>query len=172
MNTLPLKHLQWQSPLGPMWLSASTHGLCGVWFLDQKHMPAWLSTDLPQTPGDALLQEATTQLHDYFSGQRTGFDLPLDLEPMGTPLQRAVWQGLCAIDSGHTLSYGDLSRRVGRPRAVRAVAAAVGRNPVAIIVPCHRVIGADGSLTGYAGGLHRKAALLELEQRHTGLLLS
>ena len=98
----------------------------------------------------------------YLRGERDGFDLPLDLSG-GTPFQQEVWQALLAIGRGATRSYGELSQHLGRPRAVRAVGAAVGRNPLSVVVPCHRVLGADGSLTGYAGGLGRKVALLTLE---------
>ena len=104
-----------------------------------------------------------TQLGDYFAGRLTSFDVPMQLE--GTPFQREVWQGLLEIDYGETISYGELARRIGRPRAVRAVGLANGQNPIAVIVPCHRVIGADGTLTGYGGGLDRKRLLLDLEAR-------
>jgi methylated-DNA-[protein]-cysteine S-methyltransferase len=109
-----------------------------------------------------VLKQATQQLMEYFAGTRTQFDLPLDLTG-GTAFQQSVWQALLAIPQGATASYGQISSRIGKPAAVRAVGAAVGRNPVSIIVPCHRVMGADGSLTGYAGGLDRKTALLHLE---------
>ena len=110
---------------------------------------------------DPLLHEAATQLAEYFAGKRRRFDLPLDLH--GTEFQRRVWHALLRIEPGRTASYGDVARAIGSPRAVRAVGAAVGRNPVGVIVPCHRVLGSDGSLTGYAGGLHRKRALLQIE---------
>lgn len=110
---------------------------------------------------DALLQ-AVTQLREYFAGRRSAFELPLDLQG-GTVFQQSVWQALLNIPSGATASYGAVSDRLGKPAAVRAVGAAVGRNPLSIVVPCHRVLGADGSLTGYAGGLERKTALLRLE---------
>ena len=109
-----------------------------------------------------MLRQAAAQLADYFAGRRDSFDLPLDLSH-GTAFQQSVWQALRAIPAGQTTSYGALSAGVGKPAAVRAVGAAVGRNPISVIVPCHRVLGADGSLTGYAGGLERKTALLELE---------
>jgi methylated-DNA-[protein]-cysteine S-methyltransferase len=102
------------------------------------------------------------QLDEYFAGTRTRFELTLDLQG-GTAFQQSVWQALLSIPRGETTTYGDLSRRVGQASAVRAVGAAVGRNPVSIVVPCHRVLGSDGSLTGYAGGLERKEALLRLE---------
>ena len=103
-----------------------------------------------------------TQLQDYFAGQRRDFALSLDLRG-GTPFQQTVWQALLHIPFGQTISYSGLSQRIGQASAVRAVAAAVGRNPISIVVPCHRVLGANGSLTGYAGGLDRKAALLTIE---------
>jgi methylated-DNA-[protein]-cysteine S-methyltransferase len=109
-----------------------------------------------------LLVRAQAQLAQYFAGQRHPFDLPLDLGPC-TALQQRVWQALLEIAPGDTCSYGELARRIGQPRAVRAVAGAVGRNRLSIFVPCHRVLGSDGSLTGYAGGLARKRALLQLE---------
>ena len=149
-----------QSPLGPMIIAATARGLAGVWFEGQRHMPdcsAW-----PVEPDHPLLRKAMLQLHEYFAGTRIRFDLPLDLQG-GTAFQRSVWQALLSIPPGGTTSYGALSRRVGQAAAVRAVGAAVGRNPVSIVVPCHRVLGSDGSLTGYAGGLERKGALLRLE---------
>lgn len=159
-----LQHLRHESPLGPVWLSATERGLAGLWFLDQRHAPAWLGADLGESADHPVLCRAAEQLDAYFAGHLRGFELPLDLQAMGTPFQQAVWQALCAIPCGETISYGELGRRIGRASAVRAVGAAVGRNPVSIIVPCHRVVGANGRLTGYAGGLHRKAALLQLEQ--------
>jgi methylated-DNA-[protein]-cysteine S-methyltransferase len=103
------------------------------------------------------------QLAEYFGGDRITFDVPL--AAAGTPFQRAVWRGLRGIPYGETISYGELARRIGRPSAVRAVGLANGRNPISVIVPCHRVIGADGTLTGYGGGIERKRLLLELETR-------
>ncbi len=151
---------EWQGPLGPMILAATPRGLSGVWFEGQRHGPdtaTWQRTaDVP------VLDEAMAQLTAYFAGRRTSFDLPLDLHG-GTAFQQRVWQALLEIAPGGTTSYGALSERIGSPAAVRAVGAAVGRNPVSIVVPCHRVIGRDGSLTGYAGGLDRKTALLALE---------
>lgn len=151
----------WHGPLGPMVVAAGNRGLAGVWFEGQRHMPdpsGWQAQ-----PGHAMLQRAIAQLEEYFAGTRTQFDLPLDLQG-GTSFQQSVWQALLAIPSGTTTSYGELSSRIGRPAAVRAVGAAVGRNPVSVIVPCHRVVGANGALTGYAGGLARKTALLALER--------
>ncbi len=162
--TKPLKpppfRSHFHSPLGAMTLAASSHGLCGVWFDGQKHQPdtsAWA-----YDPHHPVLLQAQAQLAAYFAGQRRVFDLPLDLSG-GTPFQQSVWRALLDIAPGATSTYGAMARSLDRPLAVRAVAAAIGRNPVSIIVPCHRVLGAGGALTGYAGGLDRKAALLQLE---------
>jgi methylated-DNA-[protein]-cysteine S-methyltransferase len=153
-----------QSPLGRIIMAATDKGLAGVWFEGQRHLPEELVTGSgwPEDAGHPVLEKTGRQLKDYFGGQRTHFDLPLDLSG-GTAFQQTVWQVLLAIPQGGTCSYGDVSKRIGNPAAVRAVAAAIGRNPVSIIVPCHRVLGTNGSLTGYAGGLDRKAALLKLE---------
>lgn len=150
----------WTSPLGPMLIAATDQGLAGVWFDDQRDLPmhaAWRTDNHA-----ALLQQTINELDGYFCGQRQAFDLPLDLRS-GTPFQQSVWRALLGIAPGQTTSYGDISQRIGNPKAVRAVGAAIGRNPVSIIVPCHRVIGSNGALTGYTGGLQRKAALLQLE---------
>lgn len=112
-----------------------------------------------------MLKEAEHQLQAYFSGQRQDFDLPLDLS-RGTDFQRGVWQALINLPFGSTTTYANLARQIGRPDAVRAVGAAIGRNPISVIVPCHRVLGTDGSLTGYAGGLERKIELLRIEGHH------
>ncbi len=158
------------TPLGHLRLAARDDALVGVWFHDQRHAPdAALVRQWTPGPAHPVLREATQQLRDYFARRRAAFDLPLDLST-GTPFQRAVWQALLAIDAGHTLSYGALAQRLNAPSAVRAVAAAVGRNPLSIVVPCHRVLGARGELTGYAGGLPRKAALLQLESGITPAL--
>ena len=148
------------SPLGPLLLAASAQGLAGVWFEDQRYRPdpqGW-----PEDPRHPVLQQAIAQLDAYFAGDLQRFDLPLDLG-RGTPFQQAVWRALIDLAPGQTTRYGDLARGLGRPRAARAVGAAVGRNPLSIVVPCHRVLGAAGALTGYAGGLERKQALLRLE---------
>ena len=147
------------TPLGKLLLARTTKGLAGVWFEGQKHHPAPLA--VVRRPDDALLRRAADQLHAYFAGESVVFDIPLDLQ--GTPFQRSVWQALLAIPGGQTRSYGEIAKALGTAAAVRAVGGAVGRNPVSVIVPCHRVIGSDGSLTGYAGGVDRKKALLELE---------
>jgi methylated-DNA-[protein]-cysteine S-methyltransferase len=168
-----LVHKRYTSPLGPIVLAASDVGLAGCWFDDQHGLPAELQGhDAHAAPDHPVLRHASRQLKDYFEGQRKHFDLPLDLA-YGTVFQQAVWQALLNISFGHTCCYADVATAIGRPSAVRAVGAAVGTNPLSIIVPCHRVIGADGSLTGYAGGLERKTFLLQLEtgQNPQGSLL-
>ena len=149
------------SPLGAMTLAASAQGLCGVWFDGQAHQPDPQHWEF--VPTHPVLQAAATQLAAYFAAQRARFELPLDLS-LGTPFQQSVWERLRAIPYGVTQSYGDIARYLGQPAASRAVGAAVGRNPLSIIVPCHRVVGSTGALTGYAGGLERKIALLQLEK--------
>ena len=153
-----------RSPLGSITIAATSAGLAGLWFADQKHLPAELTSAAvwPSDPSHPVLKQVSQQLTEYFAGQRVRFDVPLDLAG-GTVFQQSVWQALLAIAPGKTASYSDISSRIGKPAAVRAVGAAVGRNPVSIIVPCHRVLGADGALTGYAGGLERKTVLLQLE---------
>ncbi len=157
------------TPLGDLTLVASANGLVGAWFDQQRHLPAALTAQLaghtalwPEQASHPILQEAVTQLAAYFAGHTNGFDLPLDLSA-GSPFQQAVWRALLAIERGSTTSYSALSASIGRPSAVRAVGGAIGRNPLSIVVPCHRVIGSSGALTGYAGGLDRKIALLQLE---------
>ncbi len=159
---------RWASPMGEMCLAASSRGLAGVWFLNQQHLPDHLNgpTAWPRINAGKLthpvLQQAIQQLTDYFAGQRQTFELPLDING-GTLFQQSVWQALSKIPYGVSSTYGDVSRQIGNPKAVRAVGAAVGRNPISLIVPCHRVLGSDASLTGYAGGLDRKIGLLTLE---------
>jgi methylated-DNA-[protein]-cysteine S-methyltransferase len=151
------------SPLGELLLACNDQGLCGVWFEGQRHGPqTQVVQDWQPAPDHPLLQATAAQLQDYFAGRRTVFDLPLDLSH-GTTFQQAVWQALLDIEAGSYQSYGQLASHLNNPQAVRAVGAAVGRNPVSIIVPCHRVLGSTGQLTGYAGGLERKRALLQLE---------
>ncbi|MES2415767.1 MAG: methylated-DNA--[protein]-cysteine S-methyltransferase [Pseudomonadota bacterium] len=161
----PLVQTTFTSPLGDIIIAATDKGLAGLWFEGQRHSPPELTGERPAWPVAAdhhVLRKISTQLHEYFAGKRTQFDVPLDLSG-GTDFQQAVWKALLAIPQGDTASYSDVGVRIGRPAAVRAVGAAVGRNPVSIVVPCHRVVGSNGSLTGYAGGLHRKTALLQLE---------
>jgi methylated-DNA-[protein]-cysteine S-methyltransferase len=155
-----IRKAHWNGPMGTMIVAATDRGIAGVWFEGQKHLPEHASW--PFDESDELLRQAIAQLDDYFAGRRASFDLPLDLQA-GTPFQQSVWKALLAIPHGATTNYGALSREMGVPAAARAVGAAVGRNPVSIVVPCHRVLGSGGSLTGYAGGLERKSALLKLE---------
>lgn len=148
------------TPLGGMLLAATQDGLAGAWFDDQQHLPdvsGW--TRVSTQP---LLDDAAQQMLQYLRGERVRFDLVL-APAWGTAFQTAVWQALRQIPHGHTTSYGTLARTLHQPRAARAVGAAVGRNPWSVIVPCHRVLGAQGAMTGYAGGLARKQALLQLE---------
>jgi len=161
-----VRHSVHPSPIGPLTLIARDGCLTHLVMEDQAHATA-------APPGsrrdDAWFADVRTQLDEYFAGTRTGFDVPMRLE--GTAFQRAVWAQLCAIPYGSTISYGELARRVGNPKASRAVGLANGRNPIAVIVPCHRVIAADGSLGGYGGGLDRKTALLDLERAGRSLPL-
>jgi methylated-DNA-[protein]-cysteine S-methyltransferase len=150
----------YDSPMGTMLLAASDRGLAGVWFVGQRHGPD--SSGWRADPEHPVLRQAIAQLQAYFAGERQEFDLPLDLQA-GTPFQQDVWDALRRIPRGGTTSYAELARRLGKPQAARAIGAAVGRNPVSIVVPCHRVLGTGGALTGYAGGLERKTALLQLE---------
>lgn len=148
------------SPWGPMTLAATESALVWAGFDGQKHAPdtaAW-----PESHEHPVLRQTAEQLQQYFAGARTAFDLPLELGG-GTPFQQSVWRSLLGIGLGATSTYGAIGLAIGNPKAVRAVGAAVGRNPISIIVPCHRVVGGDGSLTGYAGGVERKQALLQLE---------
>lgn len=154
-----------------MTLAASPAGLNGVWFEDQKHHP---DTSLWQNiPSNALLLKAEALLKDYWhsklpleqSARHWLKGIPLDLQG-GTAFQQAVWQALLSIPQGATCSYGELAAAIGKPSAVRAVGTAIGRNPISILIPCHRVLGRDGQLTGYAGGVWRKQALLALENSH------
>lgn len=146
--------------LGIVTLAATPRGLSGLWFLGQRHYPQGpLGRRDDQHPE---MLRAQQQLQEYLAGTRRVFTLPLDLNG-GTPFQQLVWQALLQIPIGTTRSYGAISAQLGRPTAARAVGSAVGRNPLSIVVPCHRVVGTDGNLTGYAGGLSRKAQLLARE---------
>ena len=167
---MPTTFSRFPSPLGELILTASDTAITGIYFPTLDHIPqdraGWLEDDgSGHGHTGALLARARQQLTEYFGGSRTGFDLPLD--PIGTPFQRRVWQALRTIPYGTTTSYGELARRLGDVRATRAVGAANGKNPIPIIVPCHRVVGAKGELTGFGGGLDRKRWLLE----HEGALM-
>jgi len=152
-------YLHHDSQLGKLLLAASDRGITGIYFEEHKHfkgMQGW--THAPDHPH---LRLGAGQLDEYFACRRTAFDLPLDLA--GTEFQRTVWKALMRIPFGQTVSYLEHAQSINNPKALRAVGAAIGRNPVSIIVPCHRVIGTSRSLTGYAGGLERKSSLLALE---------
>lgn len=159
MHNKSLHTLQCATPLGMLTLTAHDTALVGADF-DQvvlKNTPQH-----HQHPQHPVLLETQRQLQQYFAQERTVFDLPLDLSN-GTPFQQSVWHSLLPIAFGTTCSYSHIAQAIGNERAVRAVGGAIGRNPISIIVPCHRVIGRDGSLTGYSGGMHRKIALLQRE---------
>ncbi|WP_026931663.1 methylated-DNA--[protein]-cysteine S-methyltransferase [Glycomyces tenuis] len=156
------KHMTMDSPLGPIAVSAVDEGLTYVHMGAEEIDRAWGPEGA--TP---VLEAALEQLEAYFAGELTEFDLPL--AAAGTDFQHRVWAALRAIPYGTTVSYGDIARRIGNPAAVRAVGLANGQNPIAVVVPCHRVIGSNGKLTGYAGGVWRKERLLALERGETGL---
>jgi len=153
----------YESHVGMLTLVAGEEGLRAVIWPDGRLDRVGLAGET-HTPGDAPVLDATArELDEYFAGTRTTFDVPLDLH--GTSFQLAAWRALAEIPYGETRTYGQQASRIGRPAAVRAIGAANGRNPVSIVLPCHRVIGSNGSLVGFGGGLEVKAALLELEQR-------
>ena len=152
--------LCFDSPVGWLRVTTTAAGVREVWFCDAgEDTPG--ADDFRHLSSDALCVETRKQLEEYFAGKRTGFDLPLDIA--GTGFQRSVWEELLRIPFGRTISYRELSLRLGNPGAIRAVGRANGQNPLPILIPCHRVIGADGSLTGYGGGLWRKKILLTRE---------
>ena len=159
IDTLP-------SPIGVLTLTADDHGLRHIRFEQERH-PIRIGGEC--APAPERFVEVRAQLRAYFAGELTRFDLPLS--PQGTPFQLLVWQALRDIEYGRTESYGELARRIGDAKATRAVGAANGRNPLPIVIPCHRVIGSDGSLTGFGGGIERKRFLLKLEggERQAGL---
>jgi methylated-DNA-[protein]-cysteine S-methyltransferase len=160
-------HTVVDSPCGPLTLVAQGNALCGLYMTEQRHRPDQLTFGEPD-PGADVFARAETELKEYFAGQRTEFEVPLTL--VGTPFQQRVWTALQDIPYGATTSYGELADRLGQPTASRAVGLANGKNPISIIVPCHRVVGASGSLTGYGGGLERKRYLLDFELERETLL--
>ena len=145
-----------------MTLAVQGNALAGVWFNGQAHQPD--PSGWPECPDHPVLLAAALQLHEYFAGERRSFNLPLQAD-QGTAFQRSVWGKLGAIGFGSSTSYRAIAAHIGRPGAARAVGAALGRNPLLIVQPCHRIVGAHGNLSGYAAGLQRKMALLELESR-------
>jgi methylated-DNA-[protein]-cysteine S-methyltransferase len=150
------------SPIGPLKLVASNRGLVGILWENDNPRRVRL-TELVERAEHPVLVQTEKELNEYFTGMRSSFTVPLDMG--GTPFQRQVWEALLGIPFGETRTYGQLALQLGNPKATRAVGAANGRNPIAILVPCHRVIGHSGKLTGFAGGLDAKAYLLKLEGR-------
>lgn len=157
---MSLAFIHLDSPVGKLKLVASSEGMVAVLWQNDRPMRVRLG-EMTENPNHPILRQATAQLSEYFAGRRTSFEISLDLR--GTPFQQEVWGALLAIPYGETRSYLDLARKLGNPNATRAVGAANGRNPISIIVPCHRVIGSSGKLTGFAGGLDVKERLLQLE---------
>lgn len=161
------EHVVVDSPVGPLTLVAVDGVLAGLYMAAQRHLPpSEAFGDPAEDPDGAPFAAAAAQLREYFAGERTAFDLDLALN--GTAFQRRVWQALRGIPYGQTVSYGQLADRLGQPSASRAVGLANGKNPIGIIVPCHRVVGADGGMTGYGGGIERKRFLLAHEQQVSG----
>lgn len=151
------------SPVGTLLIAATDNGICGIYFEEHKHFKGkdgW-TKPIAQSPAAKHLSETAKQLDEYFAGKRIEFDVALDLS--GTPFQRSVWDELVTIPFGKSISYAQHAQKLGNPKALRAVGSAIGKNPVSIIVPCHRVIGSSGAITGYAGGVDRKRFLLGLE---------
>jgi methylated-DNA-[protein]-cysteine S-methyltransferase len=166
-----MRYANVESPIGDLLLVSDGHTLCGRHTLCGLYMREGRKPVAPRaewTPSMEPFGDVRAQLSEYFAGQRSSFDLPLRLD--GTPFQRRVWRALRDIAYGQTMSYGELARRIGQPSAARAVGLANGRNPIAVIVPCHRVVGANGTLTGYGGGVERKRFLLDLEAGQRSLV--
>ncbi|MGB0113313.1 MAG: methylated-DNA--[protein]-cysteine S-methyltransferase [Ilumatobacteraceae bacterium] len=160
-SAIPLYSTIITSPVGDLTIVVSDAGLRALLWPDED--PARVrDTDAIEQPRHPVIVQVVEQLDEYFSGERQDFDVPLD--PVGTEFQRSAWEALCTIAYGSTISYGEQARRMGDARKARAVGAANGRNPISIIVPCHRVVGANGALTGFAGGLDTKAWLLDHER--------
>lgn len=150
------------SPHGRMLLVADDKALTSASFAGQKYAPR-VARDWTRAARHAPLAKAKRELAEYFAGRRRRFTVKL--APEGTPFQRSVWKAIAGVGFGRTIAYAELARRAGRPGSARAAGAATGRNPIGIIVPCHRIVGSNGALTGYAGGLAKKRALLKLEAR-------
>jgi methylated-DNA-[protein]-cysteine S-methyltransferase len=171
-----IRFLTLPSPIGPLTIAATDRGLAALYMASEKHgqsaseRSTWVRDDTAPGPASPILARCRDQLTAYFQGQLRTFDLPLD--PTGTDFQQRVWRELRRIPFGATSTYGALARQLGNPGASRAVGSANGHNPISIVVPCHRVVGSDGSLTGYGGGLERKKWLLAHEARVAGGTLS
>lgn len=161
MSLTDVDYTETATPIGTLVLAARDEALKGSWFVGQKHFPEISAAAGWRHAEVSLLSAARRQLDAWFAGTRQAFDLPL--APEGTPFQCAVWAELARVPWGQTVSYAELAARIGQPRAFHPVGAAIGRNPLMLIVPCHRALGSDGSLTGYAGGLGRKRWLLDRE---------
>jgi len=161
----PVRYTKIESPVGPLLLVADGAGLRKIFFENGRDRA---QLDSSWTEDARFFNDTISQLHSYFAGGLKEFDLPL--APEGTPFQLKVWKRLCEIPYGETMSYGELARRIGNPNASRAVGLANGANPIPIVIPCHRVIGSNGKLTGYGGGLPIKEKLLALERRQLRLL--
>ncbi len=153
------------SPVGELTLVATDIGLRAVLWPNDEPKRVRLPFPIIEASGNAILRRTADQLREYFAGERIAFDLPLDLH--GTEFQQLAWRSLASIPYGQTSTYGEQANRIGRPKAVRAIGAANSRNPVSIVLPCHRVVGADGSLTGFTGGLDAKRRLLEIEVQYS-----
>jgi len=162
------RYIRFDTALGPVFATANDGGITGIYFEGQRHAPAiareWIE-DVDAVP----IRECEKQVREYLEGARKAFDLPL--APDGSEFQRRVWIEIARIPYGATRTYAELASRAGAPGSARAAGAATGRNPISIIVPCHRVVGSDGSLTGYAGGVERKAKLLDIEHARIGTLV-
>jgi methylated-DNA-[protein]-cysteine S-methyltransferase len=154
------RYIRFITPLGTLFATAIGGTLTGIYYEGGRHAPA-ISTEWKDDPYSSPLKECAEQLADYFAGKRQCFDLPL--APRGSHFQERVWREIARIPYGETITYSELALRAGAPGSARAAGAATGRNPLSIVVPCHRVVGTGGSLTGYAGGIDRKARLLEIE---------
>jgi methylated-DNA-[protein]-cysteine S-methyltransferase len=152
----------YKSPRGRMLLVADDKALTGVYFTGQKYQPS-IEEEWRRDGAHAPLRQAKREIAEYFAGTRTRFTIKIAAH--GTPFQCAVWKAIASVKFGRTIAYAELARRAGRPGSARAAGAATGRNPISIVVPCHRIVGSNGSLTGYAGGLAKKRALLDLEGR-------
>jgi methylated-DNA-[protein]-cysteine S-methyltransferase len=157
----------YESPHGRMLLVAVDEGLCGVYFDGQKYHPQ-VASQWRRDANHPPLRQTKRELAEYFCGERKRFEVAL--APEGTAFQRSMWKAISSVEFGKTITYGELARRAGCPGSARAAGAATGRNPIGVIVPCHRIVGSNGSLTGYAGGLDRKRALLALESGIAELL--
>ena len=155
-----IKYARFVTPLGTLFATAAGGALTGLYFEGGRHAPG-ISAAWIEDHAAAPLAECALQVKEFLRGERQRFDLPL--APEGSEFQRRVWIEIARIPYGETLTYAELARRAGAPGSARAAGAATGRNPLSIIVPCHRVVGTDGSLTGYAGGIERKTRLLEIE---------